>query len=73
MSNTSENAGLVANLENKLPVKISKEIEVNSPQFLQLLSKVAEKLDKSGRTQVTFKRHRIINTDYYFVENPKKA
>jgi len=53
MSNTSENAGLVANLENKLPVKISKEIEVNSPQFLQLLSKVAEKLDKSGRTQKT--------------------
>ena len=52
MSNTSENAGLVADLENKLPVKINKEIEENSPQFLQLLTKVAEQLDKSGRTQV---------------------
>jgi len=53
MSNTSENAGLVADLENKLPVKINKEIEENSPQFLQLLTKVAEQLDKSGRTQKT--------------------
>eukprot|EP00092_Neocalanus_flemingeri_P010630 GFUD01011452.1.p1 GENE.GFUD01011452.1~~GFUD01011452.1.p1 ORF type:complete len:359 (-),score=65.71 GFUD01011452.1:202-1278(-) len=53
MAITSENAGLVTDLENKLPVKISKDIEENSPQFLQLLTKVAEKLDSSGRTQKT--------------------
>jgi len=49
----SENAGLVTEIESKLPVKINREVEENSPQFLQLLIKVAEKLDKSGRSQKT--------------------
>ena len=51
MTTSGENACLVADVETKLPVKISKEVQENSPQFLHLLTKVAEKLDKTGRTQ----------------------
>jgi len=51
MTTSGENACLVADVENKLPVKISKKVQENSPQFLHLLTKVAEKLDKTGRTQ----------------------
>jgi len=53
MALSSKNIGVVAELESKLPVKIKKDIEEKSPQFLQLLNKVAEKLDKSGRSQKT--------------------
>ena len=53
MATSSDNIGLVAEIESKLPVKIKKEIEGKSPQFLQLLTKVADKLDKSGRSQVS--------------------
>lgn len=53
MSISSEKAGLVTDIENKLPVKINKEIEEKSPLFLHFLTKVAEKLDKTGRTQKT--------------------
>ena len=52
MALSSKNIGVVTELESKLPVKIKKDIEEKSPQFLQLLNKVAEKLDKSGRSQV---------------------
>jgi len=51
MALSNKNIGVVAELESKLPVKIKKDIEEKSPQFLQLLNKVAEKLDKSGRSQ----------------------
>ena len=52
MSISGENAGLVADIENKLPVRITKDLEENAPLFLHFLAKVAEKLDKTGRTQV---------------------
>ena len=53
MATISEDIRLVSDIESKLPVKINKEIEEKSPQFLQLLTKVADKLDKSGRSQVS--------------------
>jgi len=53
MATISEDIGLVSDIESKLPVKINKAIEEKSPQFLQLLTKVADKLDKSGRSQKT--------------------
>jgi len=53
MATNSKNAGMVAEIESKLPVKLNKAIEDKSPQFLHLLTKVADKLSKSGRSQKT--------------------
>jgi len=56
MSNTSNIDTKIADLENKLPIKVGKEVKENCPQFVQLLTKIAEQLDKSGRTQKTHRK-----------------
>ena len=50
----------VESLENKLNISISKDIENNCPQFKQLLEKLAERLDTSGRTKETQRDYEVV-------------
>ena len=41
-------------------ISISKDIENNCPQFKQLLEKLAERLDTSGRTKETQRDYEVV-------------
>jgi len=55
MSKSDRNEGHSFELSTRLPVRIEKEqeLEKKCPQFVKLLEKVADRLDSSGRSQVT--------------------
>ena len=73
MSSENTNSDLTSatmlDIESKLPVKLKKDLVASAPHFVNLLKKLSEKMDKSGRCQVNLVLYEKQSVEFQILGN----